>query len=179
MTETKRGHIIRIELERRGDEYGVVFVIWPEGKKKGYGTPYGEKYFLAFSNPLLNTFLSDIEKPTFDHHHDALGVEVEFTGIGRDVVASVVQGGERIYPESYLVQQAREKRESINKEGDDGVRGRRFYACRTADAMREVIEALPIDEKRKNELHNLNTVVQRMVIAENDGGLSLTRLQSF
>lgn len=180
-TTTQRGHIIRAELEKQDDEYGVVFVIWPVGKEKGYGILYGERHFIPFTSPHLATFLSDINRPVFDRHHDLDGAEVEMTFLNDKLIqVSVVQeGAKRIYPESDAERNSREKTQSINKEGDSGVRGRRFYACRAAASMQEVINALPIPDARKNELLNLSTVLQRMVIAENDGELSQTRLQTF
>lgn len=59
------------------------------------------------------------------------------------------------------------------------VRGRRLHACRSAENMRGVIEAMP-ESAGKPELVNLTNLLLRMVILENDGGpLSPCKLNAF
>lgn len=76
-------------------------------------------------------------------------------------------------------------------------RGRRLIACRAAEALREVIEALgrendpkelpipdhvmppPPDEATRRELTNLVTSVLRLILVHNDGQMSNQRLRGF
>jgi hypothetical protein len=175
------GHIIRAELGR--DESGRIGMFMEAklaNEEPGYGYLRGKRMFFNFDDEAFVRLLADIKKPDFRSHDDLMGVEVsmELTEDGT-LVGLTASGGPRRYLETDGERQSREKRTSINKAGDDGVRGRRFYACRGRDAMAEVIEALPIPEERKRELMNLNSVLARMILAENDGQLSAQKLPVF
>lgn len=184
------GHIIRVEIkpsEEGSGRYGVNIEAREHDAPIGYGYPRGKSMWFAFDDPRLTTMFNAIRQPVFTDHHDLIGVEVEMTTETgnngyRDLdvlIGLTVTGGKRRYLESDIERNSREKKTSINKDGDDGVRGRRFYACRGGDATREVIEALPIAIERKRELLNLNAVLTRMIIAENDGQLSEQKLPVF
>ncbi len=186
---TQLAHIISVEVQpdpQNDQAYGIMVEAKPISDPVGYGIPRGHRKFFDFDDARLRKIFSSIAKPTFREHHDLLGVEVELVYAddgeklsSNNLIDIVVTGGQRRYLESHGERESREKKQSIAKPGDDGMRGRRFYACRAASSMAEVIEALPIAPERKNELINLNTVVQRMVIAENDGGCAPVRLQTF
>ncbi|MBZ9888077.1 hypothetical protein LB559_09010 [Mesorhizobium sp. BR1-1-3] len=71
-------------------------------------------------------------------------------------------------------------------------RSRRLYACRAADEMERIINALGLEdgselppdgglptvsENHRNELRNLTALWLRMVLAANDGHVSPSKLQ--
>lgn len=76
-----------------------------------------------------------------------------------------------------------------------GWRGRRFLACRSADLLRDCVEALGSDDKAdsppeggfpsppsdsvKQDLYNMITAIQRMILHFNDGHVSISTLQRF
>lgn len=191
MTEFPKriGHIISVEVQpdpQNAEVYGLMIEAKPIDEPVGYGIPRGDRKFFEFDDARLRKIFTSITKPDFRSHHDLLGVEVELVYANdgeklssKNLIDIVVTGGARRYLETDTERQSREKRQGINKVGDDGMRSRRFYACRAREENREVIEALPIPEARKNELLNLNIVLTRMVLAENDGQLSVQKLQVF
>ncbi len=70
-------------------------------------------------------------------------------------------------------------RRSITDEGESGWRSRRLYICRAAGDIDSIIDALPIDQLKRNELGNLNAILLRMILLENDGRVSSSKLNRF
>lgn len=182
-------HIISVEVQPDPNDdqvYGLMVEAKPVIDPVGYGIPRGHRKFFQFDDPRLRKIFTSITKPTFREHHDLLGVEVSLVYAddnqklsSQNLIDIVVTGGQRRYLETESARNSREKKEGVIKSGEDGMRSRRFHACRARDENQTVIEALPIPDERKNELINLNIVLTRMVLAENDGQLSVQKLQVF
>jgi len=179
----KLGHILRVEL-KRNETTGVVGLSIEAREHDapiGYGYPRGKSLWFSFDDPRLTIFFDAIQKPDFRDHHDLIGVEVEMTydeevGVLSDLTVS---GGKRRYLENDRDRDSREMREGIAKKGDDGMRSRRFYACRTAENMRLVIENLETGDLERGELVNMTNCLLRMILIQNDGQISPQKLQAF
>lgn len=72
-----------------------------------------------------------------------------------------------------------ERRLQEEREMRETVRGRRFLLCRNMDGFRAALEAMPIDEKERQELVNLTNVLLRLAVIKNDGGASPHRVPAF
>jgi hypothetical protein len=65
------------------------------------------------------------------------------------------------------------------RRGIKDVPHRRLYACRACDTLRSIVEELPIDDGRRNELTNLVNLTLRMILMENDGHVGSGKLLPF
>lgn len=59
------------------------------------------------------------------------------------------------------------------------LRGRHFLLCRHMGEFTQAVEQIPMDEKARAELINLATVVLRMAVIHNDGGVSPHKVPAF
>jgi hypothetical protein len=185
--KTVIGHIIRVGIQPEPENitnYGVMIEAKAKDDPVGFGLPRGQSMFYRFDDPRLIAIFQAISRPDFRNHDDLLGVEVEMMFEVRDqekdrFVGLRVSGGKKTYLEGSVGRASRERKESLTAEGDNGMRGRRFHMCRGASDIREVVEALPIDELRRNELTNMTNLLLRMVLIENDGQISTQKLPAF